>query len=249
MNDKKSIWEKNGVKCTLLFSIAGLATQLLLQAKNGEGFLLDLGDGVCRDLISYNIDFHSIQGVALTHGHFDHCGALHSFLGFLRMIGRTKELHIVYPKDSIEINGLMKNFETCYSESIPFVIKKHPITPKTSKAIQINRWILTPIAVEHRGSTAKFGIGKPIPAYGYQVSIEGVVIAFAGDTGPTDSLYRLFSSKVDLGICEATYPDQSWVSNKELRFHLTENEACEFTKSCKERWLVHKLPDHVLAKK
>ena len=71
----------------VLYSKAGIATQILV--RNSLIFLLlDIGDGIIRDLLENGVKIPITKPVHIfiTHGHYDHCGGLYSFLGFLRML-------------------------------------------------------------------------------------------------------------------------------------------------------------------
>ena len=78
--------ENDEVSVNVPFSAAGVGTTIVLTSKfTGKMMLLDVGDGVLRDLLlSGNTDFvNAIDPIAISHGHFDHVGGLHSLLGFM----------------------------------------------------------------------------------------------------------------------------------------------------------------------
>lgn len=101
--------------------MAGVATQILVSTKECN-VLVDVGDGTLRDLLRLGYNFERLEAIAITHGHFDHVGGLWTLLGFMRMIGRTKELLIIAPSNCIEVERLVKSFTTIYGETMPFMI-------------------------------------------------------------------------------------------------------------------------------
>lgn len=236
-----------------LFSIAGLATQLVFLKKYGskpKGILLDVGDGTCRDILDNKLDFLWFNHICISHGHYDHMGGLYSFLGLKRMLGSEDLVQIIYPEDCIEVENCVKTFQENYSDSIPFKIKLTAVSASKKTSININDdLIITSFPVQHRGSTLKPGVLPLIPACGFQIfSItKNFRIAFSGDTAPCDILYDLFSSDVDIGFIESTHPNDDWVKDKVNRFHLTESEALEYSKNCKKTEIIHTLPPHLLA--
>ncbi|MFX1604171.1 MAG: hypothetical protein ACFFCK_11870, partial [Promethearchaeota archaeon] len=106
-------WENDEVEVSIPYSAAGVATTIVITSKFTERMmLLDVGDGALRDLLDRgSIQFVSDLGlIAITHGHFDHMGGIHSVLGFLRMMKRTNELHILLPTDCIEVISVIRGF-------------------------------------------------------------------------------------------------------------------------------------------
>ncbi len=247
ISETKQNWKQKHVEVTILHSIAGLATQILVKNNNdNSSFLIDCGDGTTRDILENGVDFHKLRGVALTHGHYDHCSGLHSLLGFFRMVGRTEEFHVYYPDGCKEIEGILNNFENCYPDSIPFKLLRKNLKDFNSDDNITYGFSLKSIEVLHYDSTVKYGTGTQIPAVGYEISIDDIKIAYSGDTGPIDSLNILFTKDTDLGIIEATHPDDSWVADKIKRHHLTEEEAINYSKVCKNNLIIHRLPESVI---
>ena len=92
----------------VLYSVAGVATTVALEASEGSGILLlDCGDGALRDLLDVGLKPANITGIIISHGHFDHLGGLHTILGFLRMIGRNNALPVAYPAGCVEAEAFL----------------------------------------------------------------------------------------------------------------------------------------------
>lgn len=240
-------FETKNLIVNLLYSSGGIATQIVYIDKSENspnGILMDIGDGTVRDILANHFNLDWFNYILLTHGHIDHIGGLLSFLGAKRMLGTTHELTIVHPKKMREIEDLINVFHKINPELVKFKITLIPCSISEVSEIRINSsTMIKSFPVIHKSSTRIKGEFKNIPALGFQIhSIkQNFTVAYSGDTGPTPMLYNLFNSNVDIAFIEATNPDDSWNNDKNNRSHLTEQEALEFTKNCKQRILIHKL--------
>ncbi|UCB52742.1 MAG: ribonuclease Z [Candidatus Zixiibacteriota bacterium] len=230
-------WEGKNLRARVLYSRAGVAQHTWIENENGA-VLIDTGDGLIRDLISNDLDPGGIRGVIFTHGHFDHVGGLYSLLGFLRMIGRKEPLPIVAPDGCTEVFSLVKNFERCYPDTIPFEIFRKEI--RSQQVIRIAGMTIKAYAVVHCGSIEGSEILDRIPAMGYRISHKGETIAVSGDTGFCPSLTKL-AKGADLAIIEAGYKKSTGVDREVLeRVHLSEDLAKKIGRLAKDFVLVHR---------
>jgi len=221
-------WEGRYLKAKVLYSRAGLATQILVIDDEEQVFLIDSGDGVLRDLVSLpNKLYEKISGILCSHGHFDHIGGVFSLLGFLRMINRTKELPLLFPSGVTEIEGIIRTFKESYVDSIPFEIKCH------NSEMILGKVKITPFPVQHRGSIIGGEELPSIPAVGYIIEKEKERILYTGDTGYFDGLEAIINN-VDFALIEGTYEE------KQTPFHLSVIEAEKLGKIAKNYKIIHK---------
>jgi ribonuclease BN (tRNA processing enzyme) len=222
---------EGNVAVHVLYSAAGVATSVAVESRGGF-LLLDCGDGALRDLLEARLKPARLEGVAVSHGHFDHVGGLHALLGFLRMIGRETALPVAYPEGCAEVEAFLDRFFGLYPDT-PFAVERLPLSD--GDETKLDHWTLRALAVEHRGSTAA-GVGEPIPALGYRVELGGVAVAFSGDTGPCENLRRLCEG-ADLALVEATWGDRDLRLNP--RVHLSRVEAEGYARLAKRFGLIH----------
>jgi len=223
-------WEGKYLKVSVLHSKAGLATQILVfDIEEEHSYLIDVGDGILRDLVSLpKMFYENIQAVLCTHGHFDHIGGLFSLLGFLRMINRNKELLLIFPSGVTEIEGIVTAFQKSYTDSIPYELKINEIEEET----QINQVIISSFPVQHRGSIIGGKELPNVPSVGYIIEKQGEKILYTGDTGYFEGL-KEFIKDVDFALIEGTYKD------KKTPFHLSIPEAEELGKLAKKHKIIH----------
>ncbi len=219
----------------VLYSHAGIATQILIHDPEKMMILLDTGDGIVRDLLKEGISFPTSVPlfILLTHGHYDHCGGLFSLLGFLRMIGQTLPVNIFYPADSHEINGLIKLFLSSYSDTIPFKLNISELQPRDEIIVTEEVRVIT-YQMTHMGSTLSHGMLPEIPAMGFAIyRKEEKWLVFTGDTGMNENLHNFLKDATHAYI-EATN-----VLNHQSSYHLNAKQAQELGKLAKNYTLVH----------
>jgi ribonuclease BN (tRNA processing enzyme) len=239
--DYKSEWENDEVLVKVPFSAAGVGTTIVLTSKfTGKMMLLDVGDGVLRDLLSSgNTNFvHDIDPIAISHGHFDHVGGLHSLLGFMRMLNRTNPLNILIPAGCVEAISIIKGYRDLYRSTLPYKIWYHELSQ--GSGFDTDFFKVKSVEVEHFSSEFDQGTGELEPALGFRVLIGGTTIAYSGDTRFCPGVETVVRD-ADLAIIEATMKDKP-ESNSENQVHLSIAEAKELGKLAKEYILIHRIP-------
>jgi len=223
-------WSGRQFRIQVLHSVAGVATQILIATKQAS-LLVDSGDGVLRDLLAAGADIKEIDGVLVTHGHFDHMGGLWSLLGFMRMIGRQKTLPIVSPRGSRELQSLVNSFVEIYESTLPF--KTLRLNSIDGNPIEISNVMIHPFDVNHRGSTAMSDRLTKIPAVGYRLTCNRESVIISGDSGPCRSLQEEVKG-ADLAILEATRNAPA------PGIHLTVDEAKALGATARNFMLIHR---------
>jgi ribonuclease Z len=234
---KKRAWKGKSLSVDILFTAAGVAQQVWIEHGN-RSLLVDAGDGTLRDLLAYKHRPESIDGILITHGHFDHMGGLYSLLGFMRMIGRPEDLIVVYPEECSEVIEVVRTFTALYTDTLSFTIVMRPV--RDDDIVEIGNLHVTARDVIHCGSISGAGILDPIPAVGYRITGEGETVAVTGDTGDCPAVRELVSG-ADLAVVEATFTDEDVVEPGTLdKVHLDTRRAEMIGSLARDYILVHR---------
>jgi len=227
-------WVGKEFNVKVLFSVAGVASQILIQSRKEESFLLvDAGDGIVRDLLELpGRIFEKINTIAITHGHFDHVGGIFSLLSIFRLVNRSETLTIISPPDNSNLKNMINVFTEYNTAHQTFDIN---YVETTDKSFKFKPFTITSFLVQHRSSLSP--PGKKMSAVGYKISKNDETILYTGDTGYFDKL-KILVKGVDLALIEATFIE------KKEDYHLTLFEAKKLSELAKDYILVH-VPTHI----
>jgi ribonuclease Z len=231
-------WEKEGFRVEVLYSRAGVATQIMVCA-DGSYFLLDVGDGILRDLLKFKIDLReNMEAIFITHEHSDHVGGLFSLLNYMYLIGRTKPISVIVPEPSLIVRSfkeLLKEYAIEYRGfGVTFPIDIVEISDQEEK--YFNPIFLKAFSVVHRSGVRLNPMGQLCPAVGYVMKHNNVRVVFSGDTSACDSLKQEVRN-ADLAVLDATYTEKPTIIEK----HMMVEEAEEIGNLAKDYLLIHRL--------
>ncbi len=123
---------------------------------DGEGFMLDPGEGAQRQLTLAGISASFIHNICITHFHGDHCLGLAGIVQRLSLEGCAHPLHVYYPESgNVYCERLCS--ASMYQRQIELVL--HPVTPLSGAEIVLKRtdkYTLKAQQLEHTVPTIGF---------------------------------------------------------------------------------------------
>ncbi len=183
------------------------ASSYLVEA---EGFrlLLDLGNGALGALARH-VPIESIDAVALSHLHPDHCFDVCAYYVARRYApgGPLPPIPVYGPEGAAERLARAYDMPPDPGMSGEFTFQRYP-----EGAFEIGPFTAQVTRVAH-----------PVPAYAIRLTYGGSTLAYSGDTGPSERLVKI-ASNADVLLAEASFQHGE---DNPPDLHLTGREAGE----------------------
>lgn len=170
----------------------------LLVDLDGKKLLFDAGRGVTSQMARAGFQPQHVDGVFITHHHYDHISNLGEFLLTAWHNGRETRLNIYGPRGTAEIVSALLG--QVYARDIAFTLFTAADTVDIRDLVQITEvtsgwvqesagWKICAEYVEHGNS---LGLSREEwPCLGYRLEAGGKTIAISGDTVACEGLDRL----------------------------------------------------------
>lgn len=186
------------------FGSGGRLQTCMCVSFNATRFLIDCGATSLTALKRSDIDPNTIDAVVVSHLHGDHFVGLPFLILDGHFAKRERPLTIVGPA------GMQKRV----TDPIEMMFPGSSVVPlrfavtcakfREREPISFGSWAVVPYAVIHPSGA---------PAYALRVEVDGVTLAYSGDTEWTDALIDVAKGS-DMFVCEA------YTFDRRVRFHL-----------------------------
>lgn len=199
----------------------GSAASCYLVEADGYRVLLDLGNGALGSLQRY-CGFGDVDAVLISHLHPDHC------MDLLPMyVARTYDPAGDYPKMPVHAPvGAGAHLARAYGRAdAPGLTGCFDFVDWTPGSHAIGPLTVTVAQMAH-----------PVPTFGMRLEHGGHVVAYSGDTGPTQALVDL-AQDADLALFESSF-EEGRDDKAPRNLHLTAREAGEHAERARVRHLV-----------
>lgn len=174
---------------------------------NDDAYLVDVGDGTAGQLAKTGIRLTEIDGVFISHNHFDHTGGMLAVLGLRMQLNTRDALHIYGPpgtKAFIDglLNGMMPAAEAAYG--MPNQRWK-PLTEvieiEHGATIELDGMKVRVAENTHFRIPEDSGLPEKAKSLSFRFDLEDRSIVYTGDTGPSEAVVKL-AEGADLLVSE-----------------------------------------------
>lgn len=177
---------------------------------NGKTYLVDVGDGTAGQLAKAGLNIKQVDGVFISHLHFDHTGGLPAILSLRWQTSAKNELTVYGPpgtKQTVEGIFAYMTYGTLGSYGVPGQVTLPPST--NVKVVEVTNgsnldfdgFKLRVIRNTHYSWPKDSEEYKKFQALSFKFELPNYSVVYTGDTGPSEAVAAL-ADNVDLLISE-----------------------------------------------
>lgn len=197
-------------------------TGYLLRIEGRARLLVDAGSGVMHRFAQSGADLETLEAIAFTHLHIDHCVDLPAFVKAGYFTGRTAPLSVIGPDGNRAFPAIDPFLEALFGPKGAYRYMQDVLTPhsdsfrliptKAKPHMNFNAFTLDAMEVHH-------GI---VPALAYKIVVGDRVIVISGDTNDADRTLGGFAKGADLFIMHHAIPETGYEGARSL--HMTPSQ-------------------------
>jgi len=177
---------------------------------NGKRYLVDVGDGSAGQLSKANMQTAMLDGVFISHLHFDHTGGLAAILGLRFQTNAPQDLTIFGPPGTQDlVDGLLDSMTpgATANYGVPGApAKDHRagikvVELRDGAKMELGGMKLSVRSNTHYSFAPGSDLAKRFQALSYRFDMPGRSIVYTGDTGPSKAVEEL-AMDADLLVAE-----------------------------------------------
>mgnify|MGYP003630583897 CR=1 FL=1 len=176
----------------------------------GKKYLVDVGDGTAGQLSKANMQTAMLDGVFISHLHFDHTGGLAAILGLRFQTNATQTLTIYGPPGTQElVDGILNSMTpgATANYGVPGAPPKdhrariEVVELRDGVKMDVDGMMLSVRNNTHYSFAPGTALAKRFQSLSYRFDMPGRSIVYTGDTGPSRAVEEL-AKDADLLVAE-----------------------------------------------
>lgn len=174
---------------------------------NDDLYVVDAGDGAVGQLAKVGFRVEEVDGLFISHLHYDHTGGVLALLGLQSQLNAKKPLKVFGPPGTKTfIDGLVAGMEPINAAAFGMPNRSWRTLVEVEEVVQGSTIKLDGVTV-HVAENSHFAIpeqsGQPekAKALSFRFDLENRSIVYTGDTGPSEALEKL-AKGADLLVSE-----------------------------------------------
>jgi len=175
---------------------------------NGKDiYLVDAGDGTAGQMAKAGLPLRGVQGIFLSHLHFDHTAGVLGVLGLRMQLNLSQPLHIYGPPGTQAfIDGLLAGMAPAMAAAYGFPGQTWTTNVQVTELVQGSKVQLDNMAVTvaentHFSYPAESPEADSFKSLSFRFNLPDRSIVYTGDTGPSEALVAL-ANGADLLVSE-----------------------------------------------
>jgi ribonuclease BN (tRNA processing enzyme) len=173
---------------------------------DGTRILIDCGEPISRTYKAGGFNYDAVDGILLSHLHFDHLGGFFMLMQGFWLENRTRDLAVHLPARGADLVRQLLRGACLFEEVLSFKIHFHPLRDR--EPLEMKGVRVTPFLTTHLdGFRRQFEDRYPgnFEAYAFLMETERVRAVHSADLGSPQDLDALLARPVDLLVCELAH--------------------------------------------
>ncbi|WP_338240421.1 MBL fold metallo-hydrolase [Aurantiacibacter hainanensis] len=177
---------------------------------NGRDYLIDVGDGAARQSGNAGVQTKMIDGIFISHLHFDHTAGLAGILGLRFQTNGRDPLTIYGPPETQQlvdgilaamVPGATANYGVAGAAPVDHRAGIRVIEMRDGDSVDVDGMTVTVRENTHYSFPEGSELAARFQSLSYRFDLPGRSIAYTGDTGPSSAVEEL-ASGADLLVVE-----------------------------------------------
>ncbi len=217
------------------------STGYLVSLDGKARIMIDAGSSTMLRFAQSGARIDTLEAIAFTHLHIDHCVDLPSFVKAGYFSSRTAPLPVIGPGGNSSFPSIEAYLEGLFGKQGVYRYMQDVLTPQSDSfellptraaaSMTFPSFILQTLNVHH-------GI---VPALAYKIVMDGKTIVISGDTNDADGTLAAFAKDADLLVMHLAIPETRYLGARSLHMQPSKIGSIAAKSGAKKVVLTHRM--------